>query len=75
MFNRQYQIRATRQAMRSRAARELYRPATKLKASGTRPLEDIFPSAYEEPEQFKLDFEGKRERDDKGLFCVDGAGF
>ena len=69
MLNREYQIRATRQAMRSRGAHDLYRPAPLLESrpmlerAGTlRPLEDVFPMAYEEPEQL-------------GLFGFDGTEF
>ena len=65
MLNRQYQIRATRQAMRNRAAEQLYPPTTRdqsptkdpeqlalfepprISPDATRPLEDVFPEAYE----------------------------
>ena len=61
MLNREYQIRATRQGMRNRAARQLYRPPPNAKdpeqlalfepprvsPDATHPLKDIFPEAYE----------------------------
>jgi hypothetical protein len=43
----EYQIRATRQAMRNRGARELFRPSSKLSTSQT----------LEDPEQLPLSFE------------------
>ena len=64
MLNRQYQIRATRQAMRDHAAEQLSRPPQnqspttdmeqlalfeppRISPDATRPLEDVFPEAYE----------------------------
>ena len=66
MLNREYQKRATRQALRSAGARALYRPLNETRCNTVkqgatrdrlRPLADLFPMAYEPPEQFTLNFQ------------------